>query len=154
MERHVKIMLIAPLAVIAGISMLPVVGKSGPDMQDPAANHIASENSSSSGPILSKRVPSSSEEAQSGVAGATILEQAILDAFPERQSSKAADKKSANAADFLAAAINSAGHLCDHPLEARKADESHYGIACRTHSVGDGRSNYLINVRSGTVDAI
>lgn len=150
MDRHIKIMIIAPLTIIAGISVLSSLGKSDTTESARAADEdtdVENDAALEAPPIL---------EAQERKAPrATILQRAILDAFPEMAPSNKADQtKARQAADYIAATINSAGHLCDRPIEAQKADENHYGIACRTRRSDNQRSNYLVNVRSGSVDAI
>lgn len=86
--------------------------------------------------------------------GSTTLEQAILDAFPAQPARGKADRKRAsNAVDFVGAAINSAGYLCDQAVEAQKAATGQYGVSCRKHRDG-GRANYLIDVRTGRVSEI
>lgn len=93
---------------------------------------------------------------QSGPAiGSNILEQAIFDAFPTSPPKTAAERKNArNAADYVGATINAAGHLCVRPIEAQQAASGQYGIGCVKYRGGGGTANYLIDVRTGSVDEI
>lgn len=87
--------------------------------------------------------------------GSTILEQAIFDAFPSSPpKSRSEKKKAAKAADFVGYAINSQGHLCARPIEAQRAAAEMYGVGCITSRDGYGRSNYLVNTRTGQVTEI
>lgn len=85
-----------------------------------------------------------------GPIGATMLEQAIIDAFITTEGGQ----KTTNARDFVGAAINSQGHLCAGAVEAQKAASDMYGVGCVTNSNGGGRSNYLVNTRTGSVTPI
>lgn len=87
--------------------------------------------------------------------GATMLEQAIFDAFPISTPATAVErKKASNASDFVAATINSAGHLCAKPVEMQQAAPGQYGIGCITNRSGSGRTIYLLDSRTGNVDPI
>lgn len=87
--------------------------------------------------------------------GATMLEQAIFDAFPETEpTTRAAKTKASQASDFLSATINLEGHLCAQPAATRQADASHYAVGCVTLRNGSGKSIYLVNVRTGSVTPI
>lgn len=156
MDRHVKIILSAPLVIIAGISMLQMSGPAGDAEADAAADHVAERrNRAADASGARAATPYGDVARQPGPKGSTIVEQAILDAFPTRQPAEGAYRRRAEqAADYLAATINAAGHLCDRPLEAQKADGSHYGISCRTRRGGSDRSHYLVNIGSGAVNAI
>lgn len=78
-----------------------------------------------------------------------ILEQAILDAFPADGSNGSDQAK-----DFIAMTINSEGHLCAQPIEMAEAAPKQYGIGCVTNRNGSGKSNYLIDTRTGSVTKI
>jgi hypothetical protein len=87
--------------------------------------------------------------------GSNILEQAILDAFPPTApKTKAAKETAKNAADYVGAAINAAGHLCAKPIEARQAATGQYGIRCAKYRNGSGMATYLVDVRTRSVDEI
>ena len=87
--------------------------------------------------------------------GSTMLEQAIFDAFPlTPPTTKAERRKASNAADFVGATINSAGHLCAELVEAQQAAPGQYGVGCVKYRGGGGRANYLIDSRTGSVDEI
>lgn len=87
--------------------------------------------------------------------GSSIYEQAIFDAFPESPpTSQKLKKKASQASDFLAATINTQGYLCARPMEALKAADEMYGVGCVTNRNGYGRTNYIINTRSGEVSKI
>lgn len=87
--------------------------------------------------------------------GETLYEQAIFDAFPQTPpKSRVAKKKAAEAADLISATINLNGHLCARPVEMQKAADGLYGISCISRRDGSGRSNYLLNIRSGAVSEI
>jgi hypothetical protein len=77
-----------------------------------------------------------------------ILEQAILDAFPE-DGSKGSEKAKA----FIAGSINTKGYLCADPVDAVKAEsqERIYGIKCITNRDGTGVSGYIVDVGTGLV---
>ena len=88
-------------------------------------------------------------------AGSTMLEQAIFDAFPPATPKTKSERRTTqNAADFVAATINSAGHLCAGLIEVQEAAPGQYGIGCVKHRDGAGRTNYLIDSRTGRVDEI
>jgi hypothetical protein len=85
----------------------------------------------------------------------SIYEQAIFDAFPSSPpTSKVTKRKASQASDFIGATINMQGHLCARPIEAQQASDGLYGVGCVTQRNGYGRSNYLINTRSGEVTKI
>lgn len=87
--------------------------------------------------------------------GSTLLEQAIFDAFPPSSPKSKAERRTAkNAADFVAATINSAGHLCSRPIEVQEAAPGQYGVGCVKYRGEGGRANYLIDSRTGSVDEI
>ncbi len=84
-----------------------------------------------------------------------MLEQAILDAFPTKAPRSAAERrKTANAADYVASAINSKGHLCAKPVEMRLAAPGQYGIGCVKYRSGEGAGIYLVDSRTGSVDEL
>lgn len=84
-----------------------------------------------------------------------MLEQAILDAFPAKPtSSKKARRTAKNAADYIGATINAAGHLCAKPIEAQQVATGQYGIGCRKYREAGGQANYIIDVRTGNVSEI
>lgn len=157
MDMHVKVMFGIPLAVIAVISMMQPSGRTGPEVgADAAGTPVSSSTSAATGvaPPIAK-ASEVGEEAQPTRIAASVLEQAIFDAFPETApTTVAAKKKAVQASDFLAAAINSNGHLCAKPVDMQQADASHYGIRCVTRRSGEGRSNYLVNVQTGEVTPI
>lgn len=78
-----------------------------------------------------------------------MLEQAIFDAFP-----RGGGGGNANAKSFIAATINSSGYLCAQPIEMADAGGGQYGIGCTTNRNGTGKSNYLIDTRTGRVSQI
>lgn len=87
--------------------------------------------------------------------GSTMLEQAILDAFPSSPpTTKAEKRKAQNAADFVGATINAGGRLCARLIEVQEAAPGQYGVGCITRRDGTGRANYLIDSRTGSVDEI
>lgn len=87
--------------------------------------------------------------------GATIYEQAVFDAFPEvAPKSRIAKRTASRAADFLAATINSADHMCVKPVVAEMAADGIYAIGCLTSRDGYGRPNYILNIRTGQVDQL
>ena len=89
------------------------------------------------------------------VRGSTLLEQAILDAFPADAPQSSEDRQRAsNASDFLAMSINSKGYLCARPVEAQVAAPGQYGIGCVQHRDGTGAAVYLVDSRTGSVTAI
>lgn len=51
-------------------------------------------------------------------------------------------------------AINRKGFLCAKPIEVVTVDPSLYGVNCITNRDGTGRSNYLVNSRTGSVEPI
>ena len=77
---------------------------------------------------------------------ANMFEQAILDAFPPDRSFG-----NTSARDFIAARINSAGYRCATPIEMAQAAAGQYGVGCITNRSGYGKSNYLIDTRSGHI---
>ncbi len=112
---------------------------------------VSAHSEPSSGPSPSAEVATTAPEN----VGSTILEQAIFDAFPSSPpKSRSEKKKAAQAADFVGYAINSQGHLCARPIEAQKAAAEMYGVGCITRRDGYGRSNYLVNTRTGQVTEI
>lgn len=87
--------------------------------------------------------------------GRNMLEQAIFDTFSNTAPKTKADKKkTGQAADFVGATINSQGYLCHRPVEVVEAADGQYGIGCITHRSGNGRSIYLVDVRSGSVSPL
>lgn len=87
--------------------------------------------------------------------GSTLLEQAILDAFPSNPPSSRSEKKTASdAADLVGLAINTQGHLCARAVEAQPAAAGMYGVGCITHQTGHGFATYLVNAHSGAVTPI
>ena len=106
---------------------------------NPAPSSLPSEESRESG----KRV------------GSNMLEQAIFDAFPRTPPKTEKDKRNTrNAADFVKASINAAGHLCARLIEVQEAAPMQYGIGCIKYRSGGGRANYLIDASSGKVSEI
>jgi len=84
-----------------------------------------------------------------------LLEQAILDAFPEKAPTTSKDRERAsNARDYVGMAINAKGHLCARAVEARQAAPGQYGIGCVMNRDGTGAAIYLLDVRSGNVTPI
>lgn len=84
-----------------------------------------------------------------------MLEQAIFDAFPAKPpKGKKARTKASNAADYIGMTINSAGYLCAEPIEAQQVATGQYGIGCRKYRSEGGRSNFIIDVRTGSVSEI
>jgi hypothetical protein len=150
-----------------GIILLLVVGScvfggsdektETPAIEAPATNNKPSpelpiEKNASEVDKTAKAQSESNIEAQP-LRGSTILEQAILDAFPAEPPKSAKDRRmSSNAADFVSVTINSRGYLCARPFEARKVSTQLYGVGCLTHNSGYGRSNYLVNIRTGEVE--
>ena len=78
----------------------------------------------------------------------SILEQAILDAFPADGAEGSQDAK-----DFVAASINTKGYLCADPIQVVKAQtqERIYGVQCVTNRDGSGISGYIVDVGTGLV---
>lgn len=99
--------------------------------------------------------PASSRVSGPSSTGSNLLEQAILDAFPETApATNEARRTASKASDFVGAAINSAGHLCAHPVEAERVAVGQYGIGCIRERSGGERVNYIIDVRTGSVSEI
>lgn len=151
MEKHVKIMIAAPLVFIGGLSVFQAAGR-----QEQADSILAdTRRPRQEAAQTSTSVFKSADAPGTGKTGSTVIEQAIFDAFPKTTpTSPAARKKVAQASDFLAAAINIEGHLCARPIEARQADNNHYGIGCIERRAGERRINYLVNVHTGSVTPI
>lgn len=85
----------------------------------------------------------------------TLLEQAILDAFPSTPPKTKKERQTAsNAADFVGATINAAGYLCARPVEAQLAATGMYGVGCMKYRSGGPQVNYLVSVENGTVTEI
>lgn len=151
-----KGVLLGVVGVGIGIAGLQMVGQ---NLRSEFVAQSTAEASAvgSSAPAIAPSSPSIA--AASPVApvlvGETIYEQAIFDAFPAVPlTSRSAKKKAAQAADFISATINSKGHLCARPIEMQKAANGLYGVGCVTRRNGYGRSNYLLNTRTGAVSEI
>ena len=87
--------------------------------------------------------------------GSTLLEQAILDAFPTKASKgKQAKRTASDAANYVGAAINAAGHLCAQPIEAQRVASGQYGIGCIKYRGSGMQVNYIVDVRSGNVSEL
>jgi len=101
---------------------------------------------------LASSQPQPAETAQTGI---NLIEQAILDAFPEKapKTTKGREKAS-NAKDYVGVAINSKGYLCAQAVEARQAAPGQYGIGCVVNRDGTGAAIYLLDVRNGNVTPI
>lgn len=154
MGKVAKVMLFGSLVVFVSITGLQAIGSSvEAEFAAQNAGATVSKTDVSSAEVPSPSLASTAAPIQR--AGSTILEQAIFDAFPPTPpKTKAERRKAANAADFVGAAINAAGHLCARPIEAQEAAPGQYGVGCLTRRDGSGRSNYLIDSRTGSVDEI
>jgi hypothetical protein len=151
MDTHVKVMFGFPLVIIAGISMMQT-GRQTVQAEGTVAVRAPEVPASSAASIPLAPSSQNTSAPQPTRSGASMLEQAILDAFPNTQPMTAPAKtRASQASDLLAAAINSKGYLCAQPVEAQKADASHYGVRCITRRSGEGRSNYLFDVQTGEV---
>ena len=152
MGTKTKIALIGSLVMVAGITAMQNLGS---ELQDEFAAQAAVEPevmaASSVPPSQSVEVAQPIESRR----GETILEQAILDAFPTSKP-KSADqrRKTAAAKAFVGVAINAQGYLCADPVEMRQAAPGQYGIGCVMNRNGTGAAIYLLDARNGSVTPI
>ena len=146
--------LFGSVGVIAGLSTLQAIGQNGKDeLPEIDVTAIASESAQLASEAAAIAAKASAEAAPR--AASSMLEQAIFDAFPSAApTSRSAKKTASQAADLVGITINSQGHLCARPIEMQKASDGLYGIGCVTYRDGYGRSNYLVNVRTGEVTEI
>lgn len=59
-----------------------------------------------------------------------------------------------DAASYVAAHINTRGHLCARIMQVQPAGGAQYGVGCILNRNGSGRANYLVDARTGSVDPI
>lgn len=152
MGTKTKIALIGSLAMVAGITAIQNLES---ELQDEFAAQAAVEPAVAAAAPVSP--PTSTDVTQSIAApiGATMLEQAIFDAFPTSNPKSADDRRrSSNAKDFVAASINLQGYLCADPVEMQQASSGQYGIGCVMNRDGTGAAIYLLDARSGSVTPI
>lgn len=163
MGKAAKIALFGTLGMVAGIAALQSLGQNLEQefAAENANRDVAAAASESAQMAAEAAVDAAAASAavfpatEAPRVGSTMLEQAIFDAFPlNPPKSRSAKKTAANAADFVAASINAQGYLCARPIEMQKAADGQYGVGCITHREGYGRSNYLVDVRSGRVAEI
>lgn len=154
MGKATKIILFGVVGMVAGIAALQNLGN---DLE----GEFAAQNSLAVTTQPTRVDPSAVAATADGApvdavrTGSTMLEQAIFDAFPPtRPQTKAARRNAKNAADFVGATINSAGHLCVRLIEVQEAAPGQYGVGCVKYRAGGGRANYLIDSRTGSVDEI
>lgn len=153
MGKMTKVALIGLLGMVGGITAMQ---KLGSNLEEEFAAQAAVEPAVGTSVAAPVPIPSPSNNAQTigNARGATILEQAILDAFPVSKPTSASDRKRAsNAKDFISAAINVKGHLCAEPIEMVKAESQKniYGIKCVMNRNGTGISGYIVDVGTGLV---
>lgn len=153
MGNMAKAGLIGLLAMVGGITAMQELGS---NLEENFAAQAAVEPAVGMSVAAPGSVPTPSNIAQSigSARGATILEQAILDAFPASKPTSASDRKRAsNAKDYISAAINVKGYLCAEPIEMAKAESQKniYGIKCVMNRDGTGIAGYAIDVGTGLV---
>lgn len=135
------------LAVFLSITSIRYVSPPPEEVIAQAANY---EEAAGSWPLIA-----GSDQRQTLERGSTILEQAILDSFAgNSHTSPDAKKRWEGAVSYLSGAINVKGHLCAVPVEAKRASADMWGVGCITHREGAGKSNYLVNIRTGEVTQI
>ncbi len=140
------------LGCVVGLGLLLWVGScvfSGSDEPKPAAAVVASPTTAAAS------IPDRMHAGDAMHVGATMLEQAILDAFPTKApKGKEAKRRVKNATDYLGATINQAGFLCAKPVEAQQVATGQYGVGCRKYRNGGDTSKFIVDVRSGSVSEI
>lgn len=148
-----KIVLLCSIGIVGGVAGLRSVGA---QLQSEFAAQSTAETAAiGSQPNIAAPLPLAAPNPAISPSGETIYEQAIFDAFPAASpSSRTQKRKVSQASDFVRATINSNGHLCARLLEMQKAADGLYGIGCVTRRDGYGRSNYLLNIRTGAVSEI
>ena len=156
MGKFGKIALGTAAVFVGGIWALQAVGS---NVESTFAEVDAQESAVPLATVTHAVAPETASSAKPASApvkvGATMLEQAIFDAFPKTEpTTKAAKTKASQASDFLSAAINLKGHLCAQPAAIQQADASHYAVGCVTLRNGSGKSIYLVNVHTGSVTPI
>lgn len=138
------------LAIVVLIALVGSCMMGGDD--EPAAEEASSASVTPSAP--EPEGPSSPSD-QAVPTGSNLLEQAILDAFPESDPKTSKERERAsNAQDYVGMAINAKGHLCARVVEARQAAPGQYGIGCVMNRDGTGAAIYLLDVRTGNVTPI
>lgn len=144
MGKFVNAVVLGSLGMVVVVVSLGALGSSAVE-DEFEAQAASSIDSSIQEPVAE------TESATDALGGSTIYEQAVLDAF---DNSGRNPEKKAQAADFIAATINSNGYLCADLVEAQKASAYLYGIGCITRDGSAGRSNYLMDIENGSVTAI
>ena len=161
MGKATKIVLFGALGLVGSIGALQAIGRDGEDsraLQTEAAAAASEAAQAASEAVAAASLASG--QASAAVAGAppsasSVWEQAVFDAFPVTAPKTLRARKTASqAADMIGFAINSNGHLCARPVEMQRVSDGLYGIGCITRRDGSGRSNYLLNVRTGEVSEI
>ena len=74
-----------------------------------------------------------------------ILNRALIDSIAETDG---------DAASYVAAHINTRGHLCAQIMEVQPTGGAQYRVGCILSLNGSGRANYLVDARTGSVDPI
>lgn len=138
------------LAIVVLVGVLGSCMAGGSDDPDPEPTATSSSEAPATDVQSREEIEIADTTLTTAVVGSTMLEQAILDVFIAPQAGQTAS----NAKDFVGAAINSQGHLCARAVEAEKAASEMYGVGCVTSSDGYGRTNYLVNTRTGDVTPI
>lgn len=157
MGKLAKIAIVGSLGMVGVISAMQSVGS---ELEAEFAEQATAEAGDSSvGALADAEVASDGVAAslpqqakQTAAKGSTLLEQAILDAFPAGGASD--EQKVSSAAGYVAMAINLKGHLCAQPVEMRIAAEGQYGIGCVKYRNGEGAAIYLVDARTGNVTEI
>lgn len=154
MGKITKIALFGSLGMVLGVSALQSLGSNLE--QEFAAQAAIEPVAEIVGTVpQTEALPQIEEKAVASSRGATMLEQAILDAFPASRADSADERRRAsNASDFLEASINAQGYLCADAVEMRQAAPGQYGIGCVMNRDGTGAAIYLVDSRTGSVTPI